>query len=168
HALYLALNANFRMRRKKVSSEENDPSLGDGWSSFVNAAMYYAYLAENRKTKQPRCTCVAHDTVNKPDRESRGTASSGIATVDCARHNLKRPNSVGDSQLGERYINMDHLFFIGLAGRDRRAVRLACQWHNNIWERMVTFPEQVRFVKGKKHCVFLIPKFHLPAHIEVC
>ncbi|KAJ7682200.1 hypothetical protein DFH06DRAFT_1314425 [Mycena polygramma] len=68
---HLALNANFRTRRKKVSSEENDPSLGDGWSSFVNAAIYYAYLVENRKTKQPRNTCVAHDTVDRPDREWR-------------------------------------------------------------------------------------------------
>ncbi|KAJ7606987.1 hypothetical protein DFH06DRAFT_1347761 [Mycena polygramma] len=122
---HLALNANFRTRRKKVSSEENDPSLGDGWSSFVNAAIYYAYLVENRKTKQPRNTCVAHDTVDRPDREWRETASSGIATG-------LRPPQPETPEFG---INMDYLFFIGLAGRDRRAVRLACQWHNNIWER---------------------------------
>jgi hypothetical protein len=43
-----------------------------------------------------------HDTVDKPDREARETASSGIGTVDCARHNMKRPLAVGDLQLGER------------------------------------------------------------------
>ncbi|KAJ6480691.1 hypothetical protein C8R47DRAFT_1218538 [Mycena vitilis] len=147
YALYLALDANFRMRRKKVSSEENDPSLGDGWSFFVNVSMYYAYLAEHWKTKQPRSTCVAHDAVDKPDRESRGTA-------------------------GERYINMDYLFFTGLAGSEvvelYVSYDIACQWHKNIWARMTTLPEEVRFVKGKKYCVFLIPKFHLPAHIEAC
>jgi len=49
-----------------------------------------------------RSTCVNHDTINKPDRESRGLAVSGVMTVDCARHNLKRLNGVGDIQLGEK------------------------------------------------------------------
>ncbi|KAJ7147717.1 hypothetical protein C8R43DRAFT_1129633 [Mycena crocata] len=172
YALFLALDANFRMRRKMVSSEEKDPSLGDGWSFYGRIAPYYDYLARNWHHKQERSTCVAHDAVDKPDRESRGTASSGIATVDCARHNMKRPNSVGDLQLGERYINMDYIFFMGLAGSDVSELYvsydIACQWHKNIWERMKTFPEEVRFVKGKQYCVFLIPKFHLPAHIEAC
>ncbi|KAJ7016310.1 hypothetical protein C8F04DRAFT_1281905 [Mycena alexandri] len=172
YALFLALDANFRMRRKKVSSEENDPSLGDGWSFYGQIAPYYDYLAKNWKHKQERSTCVAHDAVDKPDRESRGTASSGIATVDCARHNMKRPNAVGDLQLGERYINMDYIFFMGLAGSEISELYvsydIACQWHKNIWERMKTFPREVRFVRGKHYCVFLIPKFHLPAHIEAC
>jgi hypothetical protein len=49
-----------------------------------------------------RSTCVSHDAVNKPDREARGLAASGVITIDCARHNLKRPNGVGDVQLGEK------------------------------------------------------------------
>ncbi|KAJ7646891.1 hypothetical protein FB45DRAFT_1019176 [Roridomyces roridus] len=172
YALFLALDANFRMRRKKVSSEEKDPSLGDGWSFFGAIAPYYKYLADNWSQKQERSTCVAHDAVDKPDRESRGTASSGIATVDCARHNMKRPNAVGDLQLGERYINMDYIFFMGLAGSEVAELYvsydIACQWHKNIWERMKTFDQGVRFRNGQKYCVFLIPKFHLPAHIEAC
>ncbi|KAJ7434610.1 hypothetical protein B0H11DRAFT_1757333, partial [Mycena galericulata] len=172
YALFLALDANFRMRRKKVSSEEKDPSLGDGWSFYGKIAPYYEYLAKHWNHKQERSTCVAHDAVDKPDRESRGTASSGIATVDCARHNMKRPNSVGDLQLGERYINMDYIFFIGLAGSEVSdlfvSYDIACQCHKNIWERMKTFDRGVQFHNGKKYCVFLIPKFHLPAHIEAC
>ncbi|KAJ7070273.1 hypothetical protein B0H15DRAFT_918090 [Mycena belliarum] len=172
YALFLAIDANFRMRRKKVSSEEKDPSLGDGWSFYGAIAPYYDYLAKHWHQKQPRSTCVAHDAVDKPDRESRGTASSGIATVDCARHNMKRPNAVGDLQLGERYINMDYIFFMGLAGSELSELYvsydIACQWHKNIWERMRTFDKGVRFRQGQKYCVFLIPKFHLPAHIEAC
>ncbi|KAJ7269976.1 hypothetical protein B0H12DRAFT_999151, partial [Mycena haematopus] len=172
YALFLAMDANFRMRRKKVSSEEADPSLGDGWSFFVKLAPYYEYLATNWTTKQERSTCVAHDAVDKPDRESRGTASSGIATVDCARHNMKRPNAVADLQLGERYINMDYIFFIGLAGSAIIQLfvsyDIVCQWFKNIWERMKTFPSEIREHMGKKYYVFLIPKFHLPAHIEAC
>ncbi|KAJ7488629.1 hypothetical protein B0H11DRAFT_1720431 [Mycena galericulata] len=172
YALFLALDANFRMRRKKISSEEKDPSLGDGWSLYGKIAPYYDYLAKNWNQKQARSTCVAHDAVDKPDRESRGTASSGIATVDCARHNMKRPNAVGDLQLGERYINMDYIFFMGLAGSEVSELyvsyNIACQWHKNIWDRMKTFDESIQLHLGKKYYVFLIPKFHLPAHIEAC
>ncbi|KAK6985154.1 CxC2 domain-containing protein [Favolaschia claudopus] len=173
YALFLALDANFRMRRKKVSSESDDPSLDDGWSFFVPVVPYYKYLADNWKKKQEHSTCVAHDAVDKPDRESRGTACSGIATVDCARHNMKRPNAVGDLPLGERYINMDYIFFIGLAGSEVSELYVSydivCQWHKNLFKRMKnTFPEETRFHRGKQCCVFLIPKFHLSAHIEAC
>jgi hypothetical protein len=41
------------MRRKKVSSEEKDPSLGDGWSFYVQVAAYYTYLAQHWNEKQP-------------------------------------------------------------------------------------------------------------------
>ncbi|KAJ7806949.1 hypothetical protein B0H14DRAFT_3091348 [Mycena olivaceomarginata] len=161
-----------KMRRKKVSSEEKDPSLGDGWSFYVQVAAYYTYLAQHWNEKQPRSTCVAHDAVDKPDRESRGTASSGIATVDCARHNFKRPYSVGDLQLGERYLNMDYIFVMGLADSEMAELYvsydIACQWHKNIWDRMRKFPVRIQERMKRKHMVFLIPKFHLPTHIAAC
>jgi hypothetical protein len=46
---------------------------------------------------------VNHDAVNKPDRKAKGLAASGTVGIDCARHNMKRPNGVGDIQEGERY-----------------------------------------------------------------
>jgi hypothetical protein len=38
-------------------------------------------------------------------------AATGVGTVDCARHDVKRPNSVGDLQKGERCV---HFFLRGL------------------------------------------------------
>ena len=46
--------------------------------------------------------CVNHNAINKPDREARGLAATGVLTVDCAHHNFKWPNGVGDIQAGER------------------------------------------------------------------
>ncbi|KAJ6587763.1 hypothetical protein B0H10DRAFT_2233949 [Mycena sp. CBHHK59/15] len=173
YALFLALDANFRLKRKDVSSEEKDPGLGDGWSFYGAVKEYMAYLEKNWDQKQERSTCVAHDAVDKPDRESLGTASSGIGTVDCARHNMKRPNAVGDLQKGERYLNMNYLFFMSLAGSTVKhlyvSYDIACQWHKNIWQRMQLFDlDDVQFKNGDKFVVFLVPKFHLPAHIEAC
>ena len=41
---------------------------------------------------------------NADTRDVRGLAVTGVGTVDCARHNMKRPNSMGDLQLGEKYV----------------------------------------------------------------
>ncbi|KAJ7814729.1 hypothetical protein B0H13DRAFT_2218818, partial [Mycena leptocephala] len=173
YALFLALDANFRLKRKDVSSEEKDPGMGTGWAFYGEVKAYMEHLDKHWDQKQERSTCVAHDAVDKPDRESLGTASSGIGMVDCARHNMKRPNGVGDLQKGERYLNMDYMFFMSLAGSPIKhlyvSYDIACQWHKNISERMKIFDfDDVQFKDGEKYVVFLIPKFHLPAHIELC
>ncbi|KAJ7114174.1 hypothetical protein C8R43DRAFT_1091380 [Mycena crocata] len=190
YALFLAMDANFRLKRKDVSSEEADPGLGPGWAFFSEVRSYMAHLAEHWDQPQEvshwrvsgadndtddslkRSTCVAHDAVDKPDRESRGTASSGIGAVDCARHNMKRPNAMGDLQLGERYVNMDYMFFQSIAGTDLDrffvSYDIACQWHKNIWARMSNYAPELWFEGDRKYMTFLVPKFHLPAHIEEC
>lgn len=33
---------------------------------------------------------------------SQGLAATGVGTIDCAQHNMKLPNGVGDLQKGER------------------------------------------------------------------
>jgi hypothetical protein len=42
--LFLALDANFRLKRRNVSSEEANPSFSDGWLYFVSESKYKAYL----------------------------------------------------------------------------------------------------------------------------
>ncbi|KAJ7478021.1 hypothetical protein B0H11DRAFT_1726119 [Mycena galericulata] len=172
-ALFLVIDANFRLKRKDVSSEEKDPGLGKGWAFYCEVKAYMEHVRANWNQVQERSRCVAHDAVDKPDREARGTASSGIGAVDCARHNMKRPCAVGDLQLGERYINMDYMFFRSVAGTD--LVRffvsydIACQWHINIWRRMLAYQNETITIDGAgKYVTFLVPKFHLPAHIEAC
>ncbi|KAJ7720502.1 hypothetical protein B0H14DRAFT_3098545 [Mycena olivaceomarginata] len=165
YALFLALDANFRMKRKDVSSEAEDPSLGDGIAFFSQVDAYMAHLEQHWDLEQEKSTCVAHDAVDEPDREARGTAASGIGTVDCARHNMKRPNGVGDLQKGEKYINMDYMLWKSLECYDDIiqlfiSYDIVCQWHKNIWTRLAA--------GGRCFFVWLIPKFHLPAHIEAC
>ncbi|KAJ6600930.1 hypothetical protein B0H10DRAFT_1824120, partial [Mycena sp. CBHHK59/15] len=171
YALFLAMDANFRLKRKDVSSEEKDPGLGPGWAFFCEVKAYMEHLAQNWDQPQERSHCVAHDAVDKPDREARGTASSGIGAVDCVRHNMKRPNAVGDLQFGEWYVGCLHKYGC-IVGSDliRYFVSydIAYQWHINIWNRMAQYREGIRIVGGQKFIMFLVPKFHLPAHIEAC
>ncbi|KAF7373659.1 hypothetical protein MSAN_00576700 [Mycena sanguinolenta] len=162
YALFLALDANFRLKRKDVSSEEKDPGLANGWAFYCEVEEYMRHVKKNWKNTQERSHCVAHDAVDKPDREARGTASSGIGAVDCARHNMKRPCAVGDLQLGERIAGTQLLrFFV--------SYDIACQWHLKLWERMQKYQDASLTLDGRgKFFTFLVPKFHLPAHIEAC
>ncbi|KAF7358324.1 CxC2 domain-containing protein [Mycena venus] len=173
YALFLALDANFRLKRKDVSSEEKDPGLGNGLAFYGKVEAYMHHVKKHWHQKQDRSHCVAHDAVDKPDREARRTASSGVGAVDCTRHNMKRPRAVGDLQLRECYINMDYMFFYSIAGTELLrffvSYDIACQWHLNIWSRMQKYQDATLTLDGRgKFMTFLVPKFHLPAHIEAC
>lgn len=45
---------------------------------------------------------------------------------------------------------------------------IVCQWSIHLWERMEQFPKHLQIDREGKSFRFLIPKFHLPAHIEKC
>ncbi|KAG1866771.1 hypothetical protein F4604DRAFT_1881798 [Suillus subluteus] len=76
-------------------------------------------------------------------KSSKGLAATGLGTINCARHNVKLPNGVRDLQKGERYINMDFLFFSTLCHRCLKVLNISydimCQWHKNLWARMTMF-----------------------------
>ncbi len=72
-----------------------------------------------------------------------------------------------------RYLNMDYLVFSSL--RDRAVQRvvlsydIACQWYKNIQDRMAkVIPRNLWLNKVVEQTVYLVPKFHLPAHIAEC
>jgi hypothetical protein len=52
YALFVAIDANFRLKCKDVSKDEVDPSLGDGWAYFVKHKDYKTYLTEHTSTVQ--------------------------------------------------------------------------------------------------------------------
>jgi Kyakuja-Dileera-Zisupton transposase len=68
---------------------------------------------------------------------------------------------------------MDYLFFSALkASKGERFVvsyDIACQWSVNLWERLENdYCEWMEFDHENRQIVFLVPKFHLPAHTVKC
>ena len=51
-ALFVALDANFRLRCRVVSSDENDPSLSHGWPYFVEETAFKTYLHDHKDNIQ--------------------------------------------------------------------------------------------------------------------
>ncbi|KAF8886391.1 hypothetical protein BD779DRAFT_1385471, partial [Infundibulicybe gibba] len=46
---------------------------------------------------------------------------------------------------------------------------IACQWSVNIWARMKAYPHYLHTDhNSRKMFYFLVPKFHLPAHVMAC
>ncbi|KAH7907679.1 hypothetical protein BJ138DRAFT_1116497 [Hygrophoropsis aurantiaca] len=173
YALFIAIDANFRLKRKHVSKDSVDPSLGQGWSYFVQEKPYKGFLEKYINFPQEKSTCSSHSAVNNADTKcNKGLAATGVGTIDCARHNMKLPTGVGDLQKGEKYINMDYLFYSALRHSMTNTLNIsydiACQWHKNLRARMPMFPEDMHLDFPSKFITYFVPKFHLPAHISSC
>ncbi|KAG2110058.1 hypothetical protein BD769DRAFT_1630385 [Suillus cothurnatus] len=173
YALFLAIDANFWLKWKLVSSNNVDPSLNAGSCYFVEETVYKQYLSERGCEPQEKSTCVSHNAMNMADmKSSRGLAATGIGTVNCARHDMKLPNGVSDLQKGERYLNMDYLVFLVMVGFAvvvfNLSYDIACQWHKKLWSRMASMPPRLQLNRNNKIIRFFVPKFHLNAHIQSC
>ncbi|TFY56545.1 hypothetical protein EVJ58_g7570, partial [Rhodofomes roseus] len=171
YRLFVGLDANFRLKRKKVSNEHVDPGLNKGYAYFVEDIKYKEFLQQfDNMPKEPN-TCNKHDAIKLANIKKVGeTDASGVGTVECTRHDMKRPCSVADLQVGERYVNMDYIYFSSLSHHATTEIvtsyDISCQWSRNLWSRRSTYG--LPFDPGNHRFRFLIPKFHLPAHQSSC
>ncbi|KAJ2931032.1 hypothetical protein H1R20_g6064, partial [Candolleomyces eurysporus] len=173
YALNIALDACFRMKRKDCSSEAADPGLSRGFAYVVEESAFQEYLKKHEKETEPKSTCSRHDAVNLADiRPGQGYTSSGIATVECSRHNAKRPLAVCDMQRGERYCNMDYITILSLQLCLLKlffiSYDIACQWFIHLLLRLSQIDSSSPLLQPDVEIRFLVPKFHLPAHIPAC
>ncbi|RPD56066.1 hypothetical protein L226DRAFT_546322 [Lentinus tigrinus ALCF2SS1-7] len=167
--LFLAIDANFRLKRKKVSSDDDDPSLNNGAAYIVEEQAYKNHI-NTYGTLEPDISdhCNNHDAVKLATLKGAvGLAASGVASVDCARHEVKRPCSTGDLQKGERYVNVDYLLHSSLqqnAPIDILAsYDIACHFDRNLPSRFSKYG----FILDH-NLEWAIPKFHINAHREAC
>ncbi|KAH9917223.1 uncharacterized protein B0H18DRAFT_883995, partial [Fomitopsis serialis] len=150
YRLFVGIDANFRLKRRLVSSNEHDPGLNRGAAYFVEERAYKAHLAAHSDlVQETTSTCHNHDAVKLANSRGQDTTdATGVVTIECTRHDMKRPCSVGDLQKGERYVNTDYVFHSSVQDNDHL--------YNPQWD-----------FAGRR-IIFLIPKFHLPAHKVSC
>lgn len=68
---------------------------------------------------------------------------------------------------------MDYIFLLSLLIRltvlyITVSYDIACQWSIKFWERLKIYPDYLQLLPALYIIRFLIPKFHLPAHILLC
>ncbi|KAJ7578945.1 hypothetical protein C8J56DRAFT_796995, partial [Mycena floridula] len=174
YRLFVGNDADFKIKRRDVSSEEKDPGLCQGHAYFVEQRSYEAYLEAHKGVKQPSSKCVSHDAVNKADRkEVRGLKVTGLATVDCTCHEMKRPNGIAALQQGERYLNIDFIvwmsLWMSLLNWIVMSYDIMCQYSINFYKRMeAQFGEIPSRLHKDVKFTWTVPKFHLPAHVQSC
>ncbi|KAG1901642.1 uncharacterized protein F5891DRAFT_1128056 [Suillus fuscotomentosus] len=177
YSVFLAINANFHLKHRAISSDTKDPGLSGGWGYFINEKPYKAYIGNSSaviQECQQRSTCVSHNAVNMADTKiSKGLAATGVGTVDCACHDMKLVNGVGDLQKGERYVNMDYLVSSALSTFSSLKVinfsyDIACQWHKKLWGHVPSLPHRLQPDPVGKTFRYFVPKFHLAVHIKAC
>lgn len=135
--------------------------------------------------------CVSFAVLGKANsKKSKGLCTTGIGSVSCARHEMYRPNSMGDLQKGERYVALLplHIFwpamvfqickyglyiFAGLLGITLQLILIsydiACQWGAQLitWMNSPSLPSELR-LPASIELQKLVLKFHLPSHTNEC
>ncbi|KAI0713195.1 hypothetical protein C8T65DRAFT_528834, partial [Cerioporus squamosus] len=141
YQLFLSLDANFRLKRRKVSTDINDPTLNNGCAYMVRPGPYKDFLeATGNLPTEKHTHCNNHNAVKLANLKNGATlAATGVGAVDCARHGFRRPCAVGDLQKGERYANMDYLLHNTLLKTTVRWLAgtydIACQFGVNLHTR---------------------------------
>ncbi|KAJ3535047.1 hypothetical protein NM688_g7034 [Phlebia brevispora] len=156
--LFIAMDANFRLKCRAVSSNERDPALGSGWGYFVEDTAYCNMMLAYADQEEIS-TCTGFAAIEKANTKfSKGYAVTGIGMAVCARHGFILPNAAGDLQKGERYVNMDYIILSTLKFIIRHGQSISAFKSRNIWRGCKSkIPDGMKFV---------IPKYHFRAHKE--
>ncbi|THU86212.1 hypothetical protein K435DRAFT_868513 [Dendrothele bispora CBS 962.96] len=172
YAKFLALDANFRLRNKIVSDDFKSPTLGPGWAYLVPQETYKEYIEKfvDEKEMNPCSGFVAMFLANL--KNVKGLRVTGVGGCCCGRHRVWEPNGIGALQKGERYCNMDFIFWSTIKGQEYLNIfvsyDISCQWGRQFWMRMQRHDPSVEMKYGLDGITFLIPEFHLRAHRPAC
>ncbi|KAK7046798.1 CxC2 domain-containing protein [Favolaschia claudopus] len=170
--LILAMDANFRLRNRLRPNEKDDPPLGSGWGYMVEEKEYHEHL-RGYVGEEDVSTCVAFQALLQKDtRVTTGLRCSGVGGVVCARHEVVRPQGIGDLQKGERYANMDYILLCSLLGVTAMFLAIsydiACQWRVNFPLRLKEMPERLQLDLARMTLLFALPVWHAAAHERTC
>ncbi|KAJ7712131.1 hypothetical protein B0H16DRAFT_1342977 [Mycena metata] len=170
--LMLSQDANFKLINRNVSSEERDPIVGDGTGYFCNRKDYMEHIRKH-VDEEEISSCSGFQAMFLANaKRVKGLRVTGVGGVTCARHNMWRPNGLGDLQAGERYCNMDFLFFSAVLNFALMwlilSYDIACQFSKNIWARMDKLPAKYHLHIDRLNIRWMVPNFHLPPHKTGC
>ncbi|KAJ6494178.1 hypothetical protein C8R45DRAFT_927406 [Mycena sanguinolenta] len=173
--LFLAMDANFRLSNRSVSSEALDPVMGDGSGYFCKRHGDDGYNVHVLKYADEAevSNCSGFQAMSRANtKRTKGLRSTGIGGVTCSRHNMWRANGIRDLQVGERQCNMDFILLACLLWFKLLwlvvSYDIACQYAMNFWLRMTNSPTHMQLTLPSKNVWWKVPNFHLPDHKRKC
>ncbi|KAI0693263.1 hypothetical protein BC835DRAFT_1276253, partial [Cytidiella melzeri] len=170
----VAVDCNFRLKNRYRHSNNLDVTLSHGWAYFVEQKGYLEYVKRHANQQEVRMsTCAGFQAMLQANlKKAKGLNATGVVGVACSRHELWRPNGMGDLQRGERCCNVDYVLVAALLGVTLRLLimyDIACQYFKLFWTRMLGLPAGMRLaIPSIKQVVTKVPKGHLRAHEDAC
>ncbi|KAH8833463.1 hypothetical protein DL96DRAFT_1703117 [Flagelloscypha sp. PMI_526] len=170
--LFLALDTNFRLKNKLRKNAKDDPPITDGVGYFTKTAEYQDHVLKHVGEVE-HSTCSSFHAMKWDDRKTTGLRATGVGACACSRHECVRPGGVGDLQKGERYANMDFIFFSALCTVAMTlsilvSYDIACQWSKNLTTRMEKLPPQLQCSSAKEFICTGLPVWHATGHEAKC
>ncbi|KAJ7794948.1 hypothetical protein B0H14DRAFT_3496550 [Mycena olivaceomarginata] len=170
--LSTAQDCNFRLINRDVLTEVRDPIIDNGLGYFCNRVGYKAHLRAH-VNKEEISTCSGFQAMFLANaKHVKGLQTTGVGGVTCARHNMWLANGLGDLQHGERYSNMDFLFFSAVLNTIVLYIILSyditCQYSKNFWTRMKDLPEAMHLDPKKTTVWYKVLNFHILGHKWPC
>ncbi|KAJ7122475.1 hypothetical protein C8R46DRAFT_1050549 [Mycena filopes] len=161
YMLFLAIDANFRLKNRLRANEHQDLPLGSGLGYMVEDSAYKKHLV-NYVAEKDVSTCIAFAALlQKETRLTTGLRCSGVGGV-----------GLGDLQKGERYANMDYILLSSVLGITLLYLAIsydiACQWRINLESRMALMPESMRLNLEEMTVLSGLPVWHAAAHERSC
>ncbi|KAJ7756133.1 hypothetical protein B0H14DRAFT_2635188 [Mycena olivaceomarginata] len=137
YCIFFAIDACFRLKRKKISSWLADPSIQDGWVYFTRSGPYMEFV-ETLGEQKEMSTCTGLAALDHANTKyAQGYAATSCGMITCGRHEVVCKNGVGDLQAGEKYGNMDYI--VASTWRHLRdllffllSYDIMCQWSKNL------------------------------------
>ncbi|KIJ30823.1 hypothetical protein M422DRAFT_105714, partial [Sphaerobolus stellatus SS14] len=184
YATFMAVDGNYRLsRNKKGGGEAVDPSFFGDNAFYAPNSDYkeYCRVRGGADDELADITCRGHKTGDaKRFNNSARKASSGIVCGVCGRSAAFFHHGTVDLAIGERFVNVDFavvnvLLQLVKSGLKRIVVSydVACKYNINFEHRIthkdwpLVSQRELRQFKNTR-VDWLVPKFHLAAHVDGC
>ncbi|KAL1699668.1 hypothetical protein EV121DRAFT_283940 [Schizophyllum commune] len=166
HTLFLSMDANFRLKNRFRKNARSDAALSGGSGCFVEPQQFKQHL-KGYVNEEDVSTCISFAALMEKDTKmTTGCRVSGCGACSCTRHETIRPNGLGDLQKGERYANMDYIFWSSVKGEQVSRVMLTydigCQWKKGLLARVQKLPAAIQ-PKATAH----LPAFEVDVRLPV-
>ncbi|KAJ3476363.1 hypothetical protein NLI96_g11205 [Meripilus lineatus] len=169
---FICGDGNFRVKGRQRETKFTDVTLSPGWSYFVENEAYRKYL-QGFTNQEEISTCAGFQAMHLANtKKKKGLHATGVGGVACSRHEMWRPNGLGDLQRGERYCNMDYILMSSLVFSMVLIIvasyDIACQFFKNFFSRITSLPEKIQFQGQVPTIIPKVPKAHIIGHGLKC
>ncbi|SJL02898.1 uncharacterized protein ARMOST_06239 [Armillaria ostoyae] len=147
YTLFVAMDANFRLKNLLHSDEISDPGLHTGNVYYVDDEKYKVHISQY-PAQTDISSCSGFQTLAHAETKNNvGMHTTRVVACVCAHYEMVPRLGLDDLQKGEKYCNVDYVLLSGIQGVPVNQIffsyDIVCQWSVNLVECMKEMPEEL-------------------------